>query len=387
MSNHRCIGNNSEARMTRGLELLEKGAKIAESNDGSFAIPSLTRDIVYEVRLIESIWVCTCPDFEYREVECCKHIYAVRFWIATNVYLQSKPKPKVLAHDAICCNKCGSIRVVKYGTSASKQIYKCKDCQHKFREQSLLQKVKFSPELITLTLDLYFSGLSLRKIARNVSDHFDIQINFSTIYTWIQRYIPVISEYVNSLKPQLGDTWHADELFVKMKGGETRKGNTGIAYLWNVMDRQSRFLIASKLSEHRDTEGAINAFNEAIHNAHGQNPQQIHTDALRAYREGISKTFGLKVDHVSKCGINKPHADNNRIERLNGTLRERVKVQRGWKSHKSAIAEGQRIQYNFVKRHQALEGQTPAKKVGIESKDKNKWIDLLEFAIGNKCNK
>jgi transposase-like protein len=172
-----------------------------------------------------------------------------------------------------------------------------------------------------------------------------------------------------------------------MKGGETRKGNTGIAYLWNVMDRQSRFLIASKLSEHRDTEGAINAFNEAIHNAHGQNPQQIHTDALRAYREGISKTFGLKVDHVSKCGINKPHADNNRIERLNGTLRERVKVQRGWKSHKSAIAEGQRIQYNFVKRHQALEGQTPAKKVGIESKDKNKWIDLLEFAIGNKCNK
>jgi putative transposase len=380
--------NNSESRMKRGLELLEKGTKIAESKDGSFAVPSLTTTIIYEVRLIESIWVCTCPDFEYRHIECCKHIYAVRFWIATNTYLQDKPKPKVLAKDAISCNKCGSIRVVKYGTSANKQVFKCKDCQHKFREESLLQKVKFSPELITLTLDLYFSGLSLRKIARNVGNHFDIQINFSTIYTWIQRYIPVISNYVNSLKPQLGETWHADELFVKMKGGETRKGNTGIAYLWNIMDRQSRFLIASKLSEHRDTEGAINAFNEAIHNAHGQNPQQIHTDALRAYREGISKTFGLKVDHVSKCGINKPHADNNRAERLNGTLRERVKVQRGWKSHKSAIAEGQRIQYNFVKPHMALEGQqTPAKKAGIESKGKNKWKDLLEFAIDNKCSK
>jgi putative transposase len=366
--------------MTRGLELLEKGTKIAESNDGSFAVPSLTRNIVYDVRLIESIWVCSCPDFEYRHVECCKHIYAVRFWIATNTYLQAKPKPKVLANDAISCNKCGSIRVVKYGTSASKQVYKCKDCHHKFREESLLQKVKFSPELITLTLDLYFSGLSLRKIARNVSDHFDIEINFSTIYTWIQRYIPVISEYVNSLKPQLGDTWHADELFVKMKAGETRKGNTGIAYLWNVMDRQSRFLIASKLSEHRDTEGAINAFNEAIHNAHGQNPQQIHTDALRAYREGISKTFGHEVDHVSKCGINKPHADNNRVERLNGTLRERVKVQRGWKSHKSAIAEGQRIQYNFVKPHMALKGETPAQTAGIEIKGKNKWMDLLKSA-------
>ena len=86
----------------------------------------------------------------------------------------------------------------------------------------------------------------------------------------------------------------------------------------------------------------------------------------------------MKVDHVAKCGINKPHADDNRAERLNGTLRERVKVQRGWKSHKSAIAEGQRIQYNFVKPHQALEGDTPAKKAGVvESKGKNKWLDLL----------
>jgi transposase-like protein len=169
-----------------------------------------------------------------------------------------------------------------------------------------------------------------------------------------------------------------------MKGGETRKGNTNIAYLWNVMDRQSRFLIASKLSEHRDTEGAINAFNEAIHNAHGQNPQLIHTDAWRAYREGISKTFGIEqVDHIAKCGINKPHSNNNRVERLNSTLRERVKVQRGWKKMNTALAEGQRIQYNFVKPHEALQGQTPAKKVGLEIKGKNKWITLIENAVSN----
>jgi len=54
-------------------------------------------------------------------------------------------------------------QVVKYGTSANKQVFNCKGCQHKFREESILQKVKFSPELITLTLD--FSGLALRKIS------------------------------------------------------------------------------------------------------------------------------------------------------------------------------------------------------------------------------
>ena len=58
-------------------------------------------------------------------------------------------------------------------------------------------------------------------------------------------------------------------------------------------------------------------------------------------------------------------------------LSERVKVQRGWKQMKTPIAEGQRIQYNFIKPHQALEGQTPARKVRIEAKMKNKWMELL----------
>ena len=96
-----------------------------------------------------------------------------------------------------------------------------------------------------------------------------------------------------------------------------------------------------------------------------------------------SKTFGLKVDHIAKCGINKPHADNNRIERLNGTMRERVKVQRGWKSPTSAIAEGKRINYNYVKPHMALKGNTPAETDGIEVKGKNKWLGLMQESHNN----
>jgi len=53
--------------------------------------------------------------------------------------------------------------------------------------------------------------------------------------------------------------------------------------LWNVIDRESRFLIASKLSEKRDSNGAIQAINQAIHNSHGNLPKIVYTDALRAY--------------------------------------------------------------------------------------------------------
>jgi hypothetical protein len=56
-------------------------------------------------------------------------------------------------------------------------------------------------------------------------------------------------------------------------------------------------------------------------------------------------------------------------------------VQRGWKSKKSQIAEGQRIHYNFVKPHQALDGNTPAKEAGIEIEGKNGWRVLLSNSL------
>ena len=144
----------------------------------------------------------------------CKHAFAVRFWIASRVEIQEQPKPQVFAADAIQCVKCGSIRVVKYGSNAGKQVFKCRDCGRKFRHV-LTPKTRYSPETITLTLDLYFSGLSLRKIARTLNDHFDMNLGNATVYRWIQTYVPQISEYANSLSPQLSDTWHADELFVR----------------------------------------------------------------------------------------------------------------------------------------------------------------------------
>lgn len=372
---HGNMGIESDGRITRGMAIFNSQT-IKENGIGVFTVPSQTNaDISYEVKMIDSKWSCNCPDFTTRVIDACKHIYAVKFWIATNAYFQPKPKPIV----SIPCDKCGSNKIIKFGFDCGKQTFYCKECNHKFREPSLLTKAKFAPELISLTLDLYFSGLSLRKIARNVSDHFDIDINFSTIYDWICKYIPIISQYVNSLTPQLSETWHADELFIKMHNGQSYKGKSNLAFLWNVMDRKTRFLLASKVSEARDINGAVAVFKEAVKNAHEKLPEQIFTDSWRAYRQGITESFpNIKPAHVAKCGIAKPHENNNRMERLNGTLRERTKVVRAWKTHKTPLAEGQRIHYNFVKPHLALEGQTPAQMAGINLRDRNKWLKLLE---------
>ena len=374
--------------MTRGLEL-SKTATIAENEDGSFTVPSQTSDTSYQVRILGQVWVCSCPDFETRadQIEMCKHAFAVKFWIAARVEIQQAPKPKVFSDDALQCAKCGSIRVVRFGHENGKQVFKCKDCGKKSRE-GLLRNARYSPETITLTLDLYFSGLSLRKITRTLNDHFDMSLGKSSVYRWIETFVPMISEYANSLKPQLSEAWHADEVFVKMRGGETAKGGMdrktqkGMAYLWNVMDRKTRFLLASRLSQHRNVNGAVAAFNAARKVAHDSEPERIFADGLNAYPQAMTYWESeSKPELVAKVGIKKPAATNNRIERLNGTSRERIKVQRGWKSMKTQLAEGQRIHYNFVKPHMALDGQTPAQAAGVGLGSKNKWMELLEKAV------
>ena len=119
MSYKEQTNNFSLSRMMRGLQLLVQGVKIVENQNGSFSVPSLTRNIIYEVTLLEQTLVCSCPDFQYREVEFCKHIHATKTWIASK-HIENEEKPKIFADDAIQCDKCGSIRVYKYGKYGDK---------------------------------------------------------------------------------------------------------------------------------------------------------------------------------------------------------------------------------------------------------------------------
>jgi transposase-like protein len=371
--------NQSDTRKERGLAIAKMNT-IAENSDGSFSVPSQTiGEIAYRVLPLNGSYSCNCPDFVQRHAEVgnCKHIHAVKFWVAARVELQGKPKPKVFADDAIQCWRCGSIRVVKNGIKRGKQAYICRDCGRRFTEYGLLRGSRYSPEMVSLTLDLYFSGMSERKISRTLNSHFGTKMVGATVHKWIQKFVPRISEYVNSLTPELSAEWHADELFVKMKGGvkDTQYNQKNMAFLWNVMDRKTRFLLASRISTHRNVNGAVGAFNEARKVAHDSQPERIYVDGLNAYPQAMEYWEGeSKPELIARVGIKKPAATNNRIERLNGTLRERVKVQRGWKNPASKIAEGQRIHYNFVKPHTALEGQTPAERAGVGVKGQDTHV-------------
>lgn len=73
--------------------------------------------------------------------------------------------------------------------------------------------------------------------------------------------------------------------------------------------------------------------------------------------------------------------NNNIIERLNGTKREREKVMRGLKTEETSIIPMQDIYYNFVRPHQSLDGRTPAQATGIGIEEQNKWLGLIKKSL------
>ena len=72
--------------------------------------------------------------------------------------------------------------------------------------------------------------------------------------------------------------------------------------------------------------------------------------------------------------------NNNRMERLNGEIRDREKVMRSLKKDDSAILDGYRIFHNYIRPHMGLDGKTPSEVAGIEVKGKDKWMTLIQNA-------
>ena len=70
------------------------------------------------------------------------------------------------------------------------------------------------------------------------------------------------------------------------------------------------------------------------------------------------KVFSKKANHVRHIHL-KRDMNNNKMERLNGEIRDREKVFRGLKKMDTTILDGMRAYYNFTKKHGAFGGKTP----------------------------
>ncbi len=174
------------------------------------------------------------------------------------------------------------------------------------------------------------------------------------------------------------------------------------------MDDDTRYWLASDLADSKFQHNADSLL-EITKKQAGKNPRNFITDGLPAYAKSSRKVFGKGTNHVKHIRLaGKRDSDDNKMERLNGEIRDREKVFRGlkkmdtaildgmslsftvlsstqlFKKMDTAILDGMRVYYNFTKKHGALDGQTPAESALISVDDANKWKTIIQNASLSK---
>ena len=364
-------------RILRGAQIIEKGIEPKQLTHNSFEIPSQSKDLNYIVTCYANSWRCTCPDYQFRHVTC-KHIHAVTLWQKLSKKLEEDHKKGFTygapLNNGIRCKYCDSSDVIKYGKKNGRQNFMCKSCSRKFVLNKGFEGMCYDPRIVATTLDLYFKGVSLRKISDHLGQFYGLKIDHSTIHRWISKYTDIIEAYVASLEPDLGNVWHTDEMKVKI-GGEWR-------WLWNVMDERTRFQLVSVITKTREVGDARKAFRKSKEVSGGQKPLLMVTDGLASYRKAFNSEFydhHQTSKHVADVGLQE--SLNNVLERMHGSIREREKVMRGIKVDDTPIIPMNMIYYNFVRSHQGLQGKTPAEAAGVGIDGENKWEVLLKRSI------
>jgi transposase-like protein len=361
-------------REQRGLEIAQIGNQVKRIDDCAYKVLSQSSNREYEVLNTPLGWKCSCPDHVYRGVKC-KHIFGVEF----SLRLRKEVKVRRITplNNVSSCIFCGSENIVKDGIRHNKygdiQKFECRNCYRYFSINIGFDKMKHNPQAITTAMQLYFSGESLRNTQRSLR-LLGVEVSHQTVYKWIKKYVGLMDQYIEKLRPNVSDTWRADELWVKVKGD--------MKYVFAIMDDETRYWIAQEVAESKYKHDARKLF-QLAKKVTGKKPETLITDGLPSYHLAYKREFWTRktprTKHIKHIKI-RGDMNNNKMERLNGEIRDREKVMRGLKNKDTPILKGYQIFHNYIRPHQGLKGKTPAEACAIEVKGENKWMTLIQNA-------
>lgn len=102
------------------------------------------------------------------------------------------------------------------------QKFYCKECKRFFTQDDGFYRMRNNPKIITMSIDMYVSNLSSRKMRNQLSRHLDVKTSHVSVLNWVYKYTMKVSQFVEKLGYNLGDSFFADETFVQREGKEDR---------------------------------------------------------------------------------------------------------------------------------------------------------------------
>jgi len=230
-------------------------------------------------------------------------------------------------------------------------------------------------------LDLFYAGLSLRKVCQQFRNTYGLPLSPATILRRVLCWVKDVDEALTyfmergeqGFELQLGDTWEIDELHIPM--------NKKSLALIVVRDLKTAFDVGVNSADTVTSDAVKIALARAKAVAH-KCPPELRCDGLSVYESAVRAVFGDRTKLSVHRRVRK-EGQNQSIEGHNGVLRSRLNVMRSLhsKEKSSIIVKGLIINYNFVAPSSVLLDKTPSEQAFGKSADGiHSWYTLLELA-------
>ena len=170
--------------------------------------------------------------------------------------LSRSPRSPIRQLDSIVkCKYCGSEDLSRFGTYKGVQRYWCNECERKFVNNGSIPKMKNSSRQIASAMSMYYNGMPLDGIQTQFRQDYQTDLSESNFWNWVDRFTKDAIRQSKTFKPDVGDEWVADEMYMKL--GKRK------VYFWDIVDSKTRFLLATHVSFTRGTKDAEQLMKEA----------------------------------------------------------------------------------------------------------------------------
>jgi transposase-like protein len=157
-------------------------------------------------------------------------------------------------------------------------------------------------------------------------------VDRSTIYRWVQRFLPLYLHAARTHRRPVGTKWRVDETYTRVHGTWT--------YIYRAIDEDGQ-VVDAYFSKRRNAKAAHAFFERAITET-GVRPERVTTDKAKCYPPALRAVLP-DVEHRCSRYL------NNGVERDHGHLKQRLRSMRGFKQSTSVdiIARGHALIQNL----------------------------------------
>lgn len=283
--------------------------------------------------------------------------------------------------DVYCpwCGASGTDGIIKREVRLNKrkgavQRYHCKKCGRSF---SLEGWGHFPLWVVEAILSFAVEGFGLsatvKELKREALRHdLKVKISRQSVSNIIKRCVEAFLKFEEaaghecpSLEWQIDDTPQPSTRGFKYPLKQHPNGNRDFWWITNVFDVCNRYWLVAYVSKERDAQVSEKAIRMALKRAHDA-PHSFKCDGSRAHIRGIKNCLPLATVFSKKKSEDFGHI--NLIESLHSLMRRKgIKKRKKFRCLMTLqyLVDLVRIYHNFLHRHDALDGITPAAKVGM----------------------